>query len=91
MIGAHFRLRVEAVADADLLCALHESLDETVVQRSLEDESRTGGADLPGVGEDAEERVINRRFEVWRPRRRRWAISARARAKSSSGSPLRRA
>ena len=61
---AHLALRIEAVADANLLRALDEPLDETIVERAFENEPRSGRADLSRVGEDAEERVVDRRLEI---------------------------
>ena len=60
----HLGIRIETVADANLLRPLDEALDETVVQRLFEEQSRTRRADLPGVGEDAEERVVDRGLEI---------------------------
>ena len=60
----HLARRIESVADANLLRALDEPLDEAIVERAFEDEPRSGRADLSRIGEDSEERVVDGRVEV---------------------------
>ena len=60
----HLGLRIESVADPNLLRALDDALDEAVVQRPFENQPRARRTDLTGVCKDAEERVVDRRVEV---------------------------
>ncbi|CAM5246799.1 hypothetical protein SVIOM74S_05571 [Streptomyces violarus] len=53
-----------AVAEPDGLGAAGEGLDEPVVQRVLDQQARTGRADLPGMQEGGVQRVVHGGVEV---------------------------
>src|SRR5579884_1079919 len=58
------RLRVERVADRELLRALDQLGDEAVVERALHDDPRRGGAGLAAVEEGAVRERVERLLEV---------------------------
>ena len=61
---AGLRLVVERTAEADPLRPVDDGVHELVVDRLLDDQARTGGADLAGVQEDRGERHVERRLAV---------------------------
>ena len=60
----HLRFRVERIADADLLGALGQALDEAVVDALLHEDARAVGADLAGRIEIAEHGAADGVFEI---------------------------
>ena len=48
---ADLRIRIEAIADLQLLAELGDAADEFVVDLALDEQARAGAADLPGIGE----------------------------------------
>ena len=60
----HLRLRIEPVADDDLVARLRESRQETIGELSFEDEPRAGAAHFALARVDAEHRKLERHVEV---------------------------
>ena len=61
---AHLAALVQAGPDLDGQGAAHQLADEAVVDRTLHEQARAGGAHLAAAGEDADEGAVDGGLEV---------------------------
>src|SRR5437879_3520145 len=61
---SHFSGGIHAVADDDFVAGIGQTWEESVGKSALEEQARTGAANLALAGIDSEERIFQRHVEV---------------------------